>query len=98
VLEAEDVDIKRLKQLVEEMKRWSFKRDQANFTFLASQRISSRALIERAAVTVSVTGTATLEAFLLGRGGDDFIDQRGRDEHRAIVVHHDPVVGKDRNA
>ena len=40
-LEAEDVDIKRFKQLVEEMKRWSFKRDQANFTFLASQRISS---------------------------------------------------------
>jgi len=41
LLEAEDVDIKRFKQLVEEMKRWSFKRDQADFTFLASQRISS---------------------------------------------------------
>ena len=41
VLEAEDVDIKRFKQLVEEMKRWSFKRDQANFSFLASRRISS---------------------------------------------------------
>jgi len=41
VLEAEDVDIKRFKQLVEEMKRWSFKRDQANFAFLASGRISS---------------------------------------------------------
>ena len=41
VLEAEDVDIKRFKQLVEEMRRWSFKRDQANFAFLASQRISS---------------------------------------------------------
>jgi len=41
VLEAEDVDIKRFKQLVEEMKRWSFKRDQVNFTFLASERISS---------------------------------------------------------
>jgi hypothetical protein len=40
VLEAEDVDIKRLKQLVEEMKRWSFKRDQANFSFLSSQKIS----------------------------------------------------------
>jgi alpha-amylase/alpha-mannosidase (GH57 family) len=40
VLEAEDVDIKRFKQLIEEMKRWSFKRDQANFSFLASQRIS----------------------------------------------------------
>ena len=41
VLEAEDVDIKRFKQLVEETKRWSFKRDQANFTFLASERLSS---------------------------------------------------------
>jgi len=41
VLETEDVDIKRLKQLVEEMKRWSFKRDQTNFSFLSSQRISS---------------------------------------------------------
>ncbi len=41
VLELEDVDIKRFKQLVEEMKRWSFKRDQASFTFLASERISS---------------------------------------------------------
>ena len=41
VLESEDVDTKRLKQLVEEMKRWSFKRDQADFAFLASQRISS---------------------------------------------------------
>jgi len=41
VLEAEEVDIERFKKLVEEMKRWSFKRDQANFTFLASQRISS---------------------------------------------------------
>jgi alpha-amylase/alpha-mannosidase (GH57 family) len=40
VLEAEDVDIKLFKQLVEEMKRWAFKRDQANFTFLASERIS----------------------------------------------------------
>jgi hypothetical protein len=40
-LEAEDVDIKRFKQLIEETKRWSFKRDQANFTFLASGRLSS---------------------------------------------------------
>jgi alpha-amylase/alpha-mannosidase (GH57 family) len=40
VLEADDVDIKRLKQLVEEMKRWSFKRDQANFSFLSSQKIN----------------------------------------------------------
>ena len=41
VLEAEDVDIDRFKQLIEEMKRWSFKRDHANFAFLASGRISS---------------------------------------------------------
>jgi len=41
VLEAEDVDINRFKQLVDEMKRWSFKRDHANFSFLASQRIST---------------------------------------------------------
>ena len=41
VLEAEDVDINRFKQLIEEMKRWSFKRDHVNFAFLASQRISS---------------------------------------------------------
>jgi len=40
-LAADDVDIKHFKQLVEEMKRWSFKRDQANFSFLASQKISS---------------------------------------------------------
>jgi hypothetical protein len=30
-------------------------------------RTDSRALIERAALTISVTGTSTLEAFLLGR-------------------------------
>ena len=41
ILESDDVDIMRFKQLVEEMKRWSFKRDQANFSFLASQRINS---------------------------------------------------------
>jgi len=41
VLEQEDVDITRLKLLVEEMKRWSFKRDHANFAFLASERISA---------------------------------------------------------
>jgi len=41
VLESDDVDIKRFKQLIEEMKRWSFKRDQASFTFVASARISS---------------------------------------------------------
>ncbi|HXP32181.1 MAG TPA: hypothetical protein VN832_13890 [Stellaceae bacterium] len=34
---------------------------------VAHYRMSSRALIERAKCTISVTGTATLEAFLLGR-------------------------------
>lgn len=34
---------------------------------VARYRTDSRALIERAACTVSVTGTATLEAFLLGK-------------------------------
>jgi hypothetical protein len=34
---------------------------------VAHFRTDSRALIERAALTISVTGTATLEAFLLGR-------------------------------
>ncbi len=41
LLEAEHVDVDRLKVLIEEMKRWSFKRDQVNFTFLASNRISA---------------------------------------------------------
>jgi hypothetical protein len=41
LLESEEVDTKHLKLLVDEMKRWSFKRDQASFTFLAGQRISS---------------------------------------------------------
>ncbi len=41
VLEKDDVDIDRLKGLAEEMKRWAFKRDQANFGFLASQRLNS---------------------------------------------------------
>jgi len=40
LLESEEIDVERFKTLVEEMKRWSFKRDQANFTFLASGRIS----------------------------------------------------------
>lgn len=34
---------------------------------VAHYRTDSRALIERAALTISITGTATLEAFLLGR-------------------------------
>jgi len=40
LLEEDDLQIERMKTLVEEMKRWSFKRDQANFSFLASNRLS----------------------------------------------------------
>lgn len=40
LLEKDDLEIGRLRQLVEEMKRWSFKRDQADFSFLASKCIS----------------------------------------------------------
>ena len=40
VMEKDDLDIDRMKTLVEEMKRWAFKRDQANFGFLASTRLS----------------------------------------------------------
>lgn len=40
VLEHENVNIERLQTIVEEMKRWSFKRDQGNFGFAASQKIS----------------------------------------------------------
>lgn len=47
LLESDRIDIERLKVLVEETKRWAFKRDQANFSFIASQRLS--ALISRLA-------------------------------------------------
>ena len=40
LIEEEDLDIDRMKTLVEEMKRWAFKRDQAHFSFLASERLS----------------------------------------------------------
>ncbi|MBI4309713.1 MAG: DUF3536 domain-containing protein, partial [Candidatus Omnitrophica bacterium] len=36
LLESDDLDTERLEVLVEEVKRWSFKRDQTNFSFLAS--------------------------------------------------------------
>ncbi len=39
LLEEDDVDVDRLKTMVDEMKRWAFKRDQASFGFLASQRL-----------------------------------------------------------
>ena len=45
LLEKEELDTDRLKLLVQEMKRWSFKRDQADFSFLASRRINQ--LMER---------------------------------------------------
>ena len=40
LLEKDELDIERMKTLVEEMKRWAFKRDQANFNFLASRRLN----------------------------------------------------------
>ncbi len=40
LLEQDDLQIDRMKTLVEEMKRWAFKRDQANFSFLASNRLN----------------------------------------------------------
>ena len=39
-IEGDELPIDKMKMLVEEMKRWSFKRDQANFGFLASKRLS----------------------------------------------------------
>ena len=66
VLEKDDVDIDRLKGLVEEMKRWAFKRDQANFGFLASQRLNSlmRRLNEHPRDILLMTKiTAILEIF-----------------------------------
>jgi len=38
-----------------------------------------------------------LEPLLLRRLGADLVDLRRGNEHRAIVVHHDPVVGEDRD-
>ncbi|MBI3602025.1 MAG: DUF3536 domain-containing protein [Candidatus Omnitrophica bacterium] len=40
LIEGDDLDIDRMKVLVEEMKRWAFKRDQANFSFLASGHLN----------------------------------------------------------
>ncbi len=39
-MEVENIDLHRLQTIVDEMKRWSFKRDQGNFSFVASQKIS----------------------------------------------------------
>lgn len=39
VLENENINIERLQAIVDEMKRWAFKRDQGNFAFVASQKI-----------------------------------------------------------
>lgn len=41
VLEAKELDTDRLRSLVEEMKRWSFKRDQENVSFVASNCINT---------------------------------------------------------
>lgn len=41
VLEAKDLDMDKLRSLVEEMKRWSFKRDQSNLSFVASNCLNT---------------------------------------------------------
>jgi alpha-amylase/alpha-mannosidase (GH57 family) len=40
ILESDDLPVDKMKALVVEMKRWAFKRDQANFSFVASKRLS----------------------------------------------------------
>ena len=72
LLENDNIDIERLKVLVEETKRWAFKRDQANFSFIASQRISSLlarlyehpedlVLMEKIVVVLDLLGSLSLE-------------------------------------
>ncbi|MBF0489212.1 MAG: DUF3536 domain-containing protein [Candidatus Omnitrophica bacterium] len=39
-IESDDLPVEKMRTLVQEMKRWAFKRDQANFGFLASKRLS----------------------------------------------------------
>ncbi len=41
VLEAPELDMDRLRSLIDEMKRWSFKRDQTNLSFVASNCLNS---------------------------------------------------------
>jgi alpha-amylase/alpha-mannosidase (GH57 family) len=40
ILEQENINIEKLQTIVDEMKRWSFKRDQGSFGFVASQKVS----------------------------------------------------------
>ncbi len=40
LIEQENLQVDKMKGLVEQMKRWDFKRDQANFGFLASKRMN----------------------------------------------------------
>ncbi len=40
LLESEHLDVDRLKMLIEELKRWSFKRDQVNLSYIASSTVS----------------------------------------------------------
>jgi hypothetical protein len=40
ILENENINTERLQSTIDEMKRWAFKRDQGNFAFVASQKIS----------------------------------------------------------
>ena len=39
-----------------------------------------------------------LQVFLLSRRRGDIIEQRSRDQHGAVLVHHDDVVGEDGDA
>jgi len=72
LLEGDDIDIERLGVVVEEMKRWAFKRDQANFAFLAGGCISKMTarlkehpqdvdLMERIAMALELLGQLQLE-------------------------------------
>ena len=72
LLEDENFDVERLRQLVDEMKRWAFKRDQANFSFLASGRITKLmmlwqehpedvVLMEKIATSLELLGQLQLE-------------------------------------
>ncbi len=40
ILEQENINIEKLQTVVDEMKRWAFKRDQGSFSFVASQKVS----------------------------------------------------------
>lgn len=66
LLEDDDFNIDRLRSLVEEMKRWSFKRDQENFSFLASASVSRMMLrLKASSEDVALIDKITLSLELL---------------------------------